>query len=543
METRANYALIGLFTLFVVAGGFLFVYWFAVSEKGQERLEVQILFRDSVAGLSRGSSVSFNGLRVGEVADLRLDPQDPGTVIARIVIDARTPVRADTRARLEYQGLTGIAAVSLAGGSSDAPALAAEPGAPTPTIVADPSDFQDLLRTGQEIARSASETLDRINRLVDENFEAITATVSNVEQFSRALSDNAPAIDSFLEQIGHAAERIAPLADSLDELTRSTNAIVSAVDPEMVAATVRNVESFTQTLADSRDSIDRIFADATAMTERLNAASVRIEATLDDVSAAARAVDAERINATIANVQAFSQTLADNRENVSQVIANAATLTDNLNATASRIDGAVEQITGLAAAVDREQLASTVANVEAFSRVLAENGDDVGEVLRRSGEIARAIDPQKIAAAIESAERFAAALGGRAEDVDRIVASAAELVDKLNASADRVDGVLAAAESFLGTAEDQAGEGLFDDIREAARAIRVLADNLDARTAEIAAGINRFTGPGLQEYRALADDGRRTLEDISRAFRALERNPQQLIFGGQSSVPEFGGRR
>lgn len=543
METRANYALIGLFTLFVVAGGFLFVYWFAVSEKGQERRQVQIVFRDSVAGLSRGSSVSFNGLRVGEVTDLRLDPQDPSTVLARIVIDANTPVRADTRARLEYQGLTGIASVSLAGGSSAAPALSADPGAPTPSIVADPSDFQDLLRTGQEIARSASETLDRINRLVDENFETITATVTNVEQFSRALSDNAPAIDNFLEQVGHAAERIAPLADSLEELSRSTNAIVSAVDPETVAATVRNIESFTQTLADSRDNIERIFADATAMTERLNAASVRIEATLDDVSAAARAVDAERINATIANVQAFSQTLADNRENVSQVIANAATLTDNLNATASRIDGAVEQISGLAAAVDREQLASTVANVEAFSRILAENGDDVGEVLRRSGEIARAIDPEKIAAAIESAERFAAALGGRAEDVDRIVASAAELVDKLNASADRVDGVLAAAESFLGTAEEQAGEGLFDDIREAARAIRVLADNLDARTAEIATGINRFTGPGLQEYRALADDGRRTLEDISRAFRALERNPQQLIFGGQSSVPEFGGRR
>ncbi|TVR09125.1 MAG: MCE family protein, partial [Salinarimonadaceae bacterium] len=355
METRANYALIGLFTLFVVAGGFLFVYWFAVSEKGQDRLQVQILFRDSVAGLSRGSSVSFNGLRVGEVAELRLDPQDPSTVIARIVIDANTPVRADTRARLEYQGLTGIAVVSLTGGSSAAPALAAEPGAPTPTIVAEPSDFQDLMRTGQEIARSASETLERVNRLVDENIETITATVSNVEKFSRALSDNAPAIDSFLEQVGNAAERIAPLADTLDELSRSTNAIVSAVDPETVAATVRNVESFTQTLADTRGQIDQIFANATAMTGRLNAASLQIEATLDDVSAAIRAVDAERINATISNVEAFSQTLAENRENVSQVIANAATLTENLSATATKIDVAIEQISGLAAAVDREQ--------------------------------------------------------------------------------------------------------------------------------------------------------------------------------------------
>ncbi|MCG6122459.1 MAG: MCE family protein [Microvirga sp.] len=543
METRANYALIGLFTLFVVAGAFLFVYWFAVSEKGQERLQVQILFRDSVAGLSRGSSVSFNGLRVGEVAELRLDPQDPGTVIARIVIDATTPVRSDTRARLEYQGLTGIAAVSLTGGSSQAPALAAAPGAPAPSIVAEPSDFQDLLRTGQEIARSASETLNRVNRLVDANFDTITATVTNVEQFSRALGDNAPAIDNFLEQVGNAAERVAPLANSLEELSRSTNAIVSAVDPETVAATVRNVESFTQTLADSRGQIDQIFADAATMTGRLNAASVRLETTLEDVSAAVRAVDAGRINATIENVEAFSQTLAENRENVSQIIGNAATLTENLNVTAGRIDVAVEQISSLAAAVDRDELAATISNVQSFSRVLAENGGDVGEVLRRAGEISRAIDPEQIAAAIDSAERFANALGARSGDIDGIVANAAELVEKLNASADRVDGVLAAAEGFLGSAEEQAGEGFFNDIREAAQAIRVLADNLDARTAEITAGINRFTGPGLQEYRALADDGRRTLEDISRTFRALERNPQQLLFGGQSSVPEFNGRR
>ncbi len=665
MDTRANYALIGLFTLLVVAAGFFFVYWFAVSETGQERRAIRIVFQGSVAGLSRGSSVNFNGLRVGEVAELRLQPDDPGTVIARVLIDASTPVRADTRARLEYQGLTGVAQVSLTGGSRAAPPLAARDDEPIPTIVADPSDFQDLIESARDIARATADTLERINAMVDENGDTITATVSNVEQFSRALSDNAPAIDNFLGQVGAAAERIGPLADSLDELSRNMNTIVAAVDPQSVAETIRNVESFTQTLANSREAIDQIFADASALTQRLNQTTVKLESTLDDVSAAVRAVDADRINATIANVEGFSQTLAENREtitsvmsgaatltenltatsqridgaiddfsrlmgavdpqrvastvenvesftrtladsrqsleqifadagalaqrlnetsvkldttledigaavravdadrinatianvesfsqtlaanreNVDSVIAGAATLTENLSATSQRVDAAIAEISGLVGSVDREALASTLANVDAFSQTLAENREDVAAILRDVSRVTQAIDPERIARAIEGAERFAAALGEGSADTEQIIANAVSITEKLNASADRIDGVLQAAENFLGTASDEAGEGLFDDIREAVAAIRVLAENLDQRTAEITTGIGRFTGPGLEEYRQLADEGRRTLENISRAVRALERNPQQLLFGGESSVPEYRERR
>jgi len=644
MDTRANYALIGLFTLLVVAAGFLFVYWFAVSDRGRERVAIEVVFRDSVAGLSRGSGVTFNGLRVGEVSGLRLDPQDPNRVIAMIQIDAMTPVRADTRAQLEYQGLTGIANVSLMGGTPSADRLDSAPDAPPPVIHAEPSDFQDLMQSGREIARSAAETLERLNKLIDENDDTISATIRNVENFSKALSDNAPGIDSFLEQVGQAAERVGPLADSLDELSRSTNAIVSAVDPDTVAATVRNVEQFTQTLADSREQIDQIFADAGAMTARLNETSIKVEQTLDTVTAAIEAIDADRINATITNVESFSKMLADNNDTVSQVIANAASLTENLNQTTTRIDSAVEQVSALLDAVDREDLTTTLANVREFSTTLAENREAIDTIVRDAARIAGAIDPEQIGRVVGDAERFAAVLGARSEDTDRIISNVATLTqdlnatrgrvdsaldeinalvgaidreqlaltlsnvskfsttladnrgnvdeimretaalvraiepakltatlenveafaqvlgarsadadqiianalsisEKLNESADRIDGVLEAAQSFLGTAEDEAGEGLFDDIREAAVAIRTLADNLDARTAEITAGINRFTGPGLQEYRTLADEGRRTLQDISRAVRAIERNPQQILFGGQSSVPEFGGAR
>ena len=118
METRANYALIGLFTLAVIAAAFGFVYWFSGGDRGQSRQSVRIVFSGSVSGLSNGSVVLFNGIRVGEVTDISLLPEDPRRVLSVVQVDARTPVRTDTRARLEYQGLTGVAQIALVGGES-----------------------------------------------------------------------------------------------------------------------------------------------------------------------------------------------------------------------------------------------------------------------------------------------------------------------------------------------------------------------------------------------------------------------------------------
>src|SRR3954447_24010509 len=162
METRANYALIGLFTLGVIAAGFLFVYWFSGGESGARRQPVRVVFNGSVSGLSKGSVVGFNGLRVGEVTDLRLLPEDPRRVVATIEVDRATPIRTDTRARLEFQGLTGVpqnaparaAAAGLAGGGGrrGPPPRRRGRARPLPTIFAARSDFQDLMESARNIA-------------------------------------------------------------------------------------------------------------------------------------------------------------------------------------------------------------------------------------------------------------------------------------------------------------------------------------------------------------------------------------------------------
>lgn len=442
METRANYALIGLFTLGVITAGFLFVYWFSGGDSAQRRQPVRVVFNGSVSGLSKGSGVGFNGLRVGEVTDLRLLPEDPRRVVATIEVDRATPVRADTRARLEFQGLTGVAQVALVGGDPASPPLQAAPGQPMPTLFADRSDFQDLMESARNVARRADEVLDRVGRVVSEAEGPITRTVQNVERFSAALGDNAPGLNRFLERVGLAAERIGPLAGKLESLTDDVQRLVRAVEPQRVARSVEHLESFTGTLAENREHVGSAIRDVATLAQRLNGSAGKLDTTLTDVSALVRAVDVAKLNRTV-----------------------------------------------------------------------------------------------------EGAERFATTLANVSPDVQKAVQEARSMTEKLNKSADRVDGVLKAAEGFLGSAGGGEGQSTFGEIREAARSIRVLADNLDKRTAEITSGINRFAGSGLRQVETLATEGRRTLNEVGRAARTLEKNPQSLIFGGKPNIPEYSGRR
>ncbi|HZB38816.1 MAG TPA: MlaD family protein [Beijerinckiaceae bacterium] len=543
METRANYALIGIFTLAVVAAGFLFVLWFSGGDTGKGRQAVRIVFSGPVSGLSKGSVVTFNGLRVGEVTDLRLSSDDPRRVAAVIEIDRTTPVRADTRARLEFQGLTGVSTIGLVGGEPGSPALQPPPGQSTPTIFADRSDFQDLMESARNIARRADEVLERVGKVVSDNEGPISRTVANAETFSRALSENAPGVARFMEQVGQAAERVGPLAAKLESLTDDVQKLVRAVEPQRVARSVENIEGFTDTLAQNRENVSNTLRDVASLSKRLNDSAEKLDATLTDVGGLVRAVDAARINRSFDNIEAFTATLKDNRQNVDTILKDAATLATRLNTTTTKADTALDDVSKLIRAVDAQMINRTMANIEGFTLTLAENRQNVDGIIKDVAALTKALDVAKVNRTIEGAERFATTLGNASPDVDKTIKEARSLAEKLNKSADRIDGVLKAAESFLGSASGKEGEGMFGEIREAARSIRTLADNLDKRTADITSGINRFTGAGLREVESLTTEGRRTLSDIGRAVRSLEKNPQQIIFGGgKGNIPEYRGR-
>ena len=188
METRAPYALIGLFVMAVIGAAFGFVYWLHNSGGLSERTVYRVHFENTVSGLLKGASVLFNGIRVGEVTALQLDRDNPTAVNATIAVDAGTPVRQDTKIGLDFQGLTGVPVVTLQGGSAPLNKLAS---GESYILVADPS-------AGQSMTNAARDALRRLDAILADNAEPIRSMIGNLNTFSGALARNSDRLDGIV---------------------------------------------------------------------------------------------------------------------------------------------------------------------------------------------------------------------------------------------------------------------------------------------------------------------------------------------------------
>ncbi len=190
MEIRARYVQMGAFTLAVIAAGFVFVYWLKNAGGLRERMVYRIQFEGPVSGLLRGSAVLFNGIRVGEVTGLELSGDRPRQVQATIAVDRDTPVRKDTAAGIDFQGLTGSPVVSLTGGTSTEP-LAPPGGGRPPVLIADPA-------ASQSMSQSAREVLRRMDAVLAENAGPLRSMIGNLDTFSGALARNSDRLDGIV---------------------------------------------------------------------------------------------------------------------------------------------------------------------------------------------------------------------------------------------------------------------------------------------------------------------------------------------------------
>lgn len=191
METRANYLLIGAFTIAVIAAAFGFVFWFQNLGAVAQRTPLRIIFEGSASGLRTGGNVNFNGIKIGEVTSVKLD--DPKRVVVLATVDKSAPIRKDTLVGLEFAGLTGVSSVALKGGSLEASGVpAAEDG--VPTLTADPNAIMD-------IGEAVRATLQNVNRLVNDNQAALHDSIDSLQAFSKSLANNSGRIDSIMSGV------------------------------------------------------------------------------------------------------------------------------------------------------------------------------------------------------------------------------------------------------------------------------------------------------------------------------------------------------
>jgi phospholipid/cholesterol/gamma-HCH transport system substrate-binding protein len=507
METRANNILVGAFVLVIFAIAALFSIWVSrIGEQGP-RKQFFVVFSGSVQGLSVGGSVLFNGLRVGEVRDIRINPGNRSEIRALIAVDDLTPVKRNTRVRLTYQGLTGVAAIELSGGTEQVGDLTPGPDGVPPAMFAERSFVQNIIEGGTDTLGRVNAVVARIEDLVVANERAVAASIQNVRQFTDALAQNSQAVSSLLADASIASRRVADLSARLEQMA-------NAIDPQRLAETVDGVSTVVSTIAGERERIAAIIADTARATRTAAEAADRLGPALERVAAVAQALDPAVVSRTLDGIDRSAR--------------NVAALTDAIDR--NRIAATIENLEAISAAIaaERGNIANVVTDTGRAARAIADTAERLQPTVRRLDDLVAAVDPRVVQRSLEGIDRSIRDFE-RFDRVGAMVREANELVASLRNSARAIEG-------FAGNASGQGG--VIGEITSTAQAIREAAQNLDRRIAGVTGSLSRFTDSGLRDLQALLVEGRRTISNVDRVMRDVERNPQQFLFG-RSGVPEF----
>ncbi len=275
METRANYIMVGTFVLILFLGLIGFVLWIARFQGEVAYDRYLIYFPGSVSGLQVGSNVSYRGVTVGEVRDIRIDPDDVERVVVAVSIREDTPIKADTKASLEMQGLAGGVLVMLSGGSNEAPPLAAVSPTRPPVIEAQPSQIERLLQGAPTLVESFEVLVRQASELLSpQNRAAFTATLENARLFSDAVAARSDEIGALIGNAADTMENLDAMSTSLTGLSRQLETQLPKTLENVNAASrnlVRTVDRTGEELRQLVVELQQTARAATSMAQQVEA--------------------------------------------------------------------------------------------------------------------------------------------------------------------------------------------------------------------------------------------------------------------------------
>lgn len=278
METRANNLLVGSFVLLILVGTAVFFLWLAKFQFDAVFSRYDIHFQGSVSGLKIGSSVELNGILVGEVIDIHIDPEQVENVIVTIEVPTETPVRENTVASLQIKGLTGGITVQLAGGTQDAPVLRPKPGEKRAIIASQASSFEQLLEDAPELLQSLQILIGRASALLNEENQASFAqSLRNVSALTGALAARTDDIETLFADASQTMANLRDASDALKTTAGTINTTVARNEPEIAGlvddlrATAKTINT-TVTRSEPKVSglVDDLRATAKTMTQVAN---------------------------------------------------------------------------------------------------------------------------------------------------------------------------------------------------------------------------------------------------------------------------------
>ncbi|MEP7454918.1 MlaD family protein [Phyllobacterium sp. SB3] len=275
METKANYVLVGIFTLAVCVLAFGFVYWIARYGDKTETATLEIRILGSVTGLAEGSQVLFNGIKVGTVRRLSIDSNNPDAVIAQAEVNATTPITRSTQATLGFAGLTGQAFIELKGGKLYEPMLLEEAAKEDSIarIDADPSVVNNLLQKAQTILERVDGAVGSIESFITEVKGPLVDTVNNTKQFTDALAKNSDVIEKFsrsAEDVQVVVSEARQMMAKLNNASTRVDGVLAKLDKQLSDEDGSVVREARQTLQSYRSVADNLNARLGPITDNLN---------------------------------------------------------------------------------------------------------------------------------------------------------------------------------------------------------------------------------------------------------------------------------
>lgn len=386
METRANYVLVGIFTIVAILAAFAFVYWTAAIGERGETATLRVRIPGSASGLGRGSAVLFNGVKVGDVRRVYIDVENPTIAVADTEIDRLTPITKSTQADIGLAGLTGQANIELKGADPREANLLdeAETNGTVAEIKANPSAVTNLLQTAQDIFERANHVLTQLEGFTSDVRGPLTDTVANAQKFSQALGRNADGIDKFLDSVSTLSTELSGVSGKLDGTLRAAEDILKAVDKDKVADIVANIDTFTKGLSDTSKQFDKIIGGIDTAVASINDFAQKTGGTIAKVDAILDGVDPARVRGTLGNIEVASrdartaaadvakvtEKFSRRSDDIEQMIKDASELTGRLNAASVRVDGVLAKVDSLLGSGEAQGvMADASATLKSFRQV------------------------------------------------------------------------------------------------------------------------------------------------------------------------------
>ncbi|WP_340108781.1 MlaD family protein [Pikeienuella sp. HZG-20] len=569
METRANFILIGAFTLMAILGTLGFFIWLANVQIDRQYTTYGILF-DDVSGLNPSGDVLFNGISVGKVIDLRIYEKDPARVLATVEINAETPVRVDTVAQLQSQGVTGVAYISLFGGAPDAARLTSSDGE-LPIIKSRRSTVQTLVRDAPDLLAETMRLLQQFRALTGpENQRYVTNILKNLDASSGRLDQALTDFSSITGTVSDATGQITRFTGRLDRLGASAETTLERADAALASAQ-HAFDATRATLTSSTAAIDSVEgtfdAAQTILREQVPAILAQVSQVVGQIDSAVADLQS-RSGETLDGFGETATLLNARLAEMEQTLRDANTAFAAITGASKSFDTLIVGDGALLVAEARDVLAGAKSAIATIESVVLNDVPVVVADIR--GAVATASDAvDRMAADLTGLTGRLDPLAGGAEQA---LASANALLQRAQISLDALDSALAGAGGALASAEtafDAATtvmttdlDPVLSDIRAASSRISVavedVARDVPAITADLRAliaradavvaqfqgavaasapGVSDFARTGLPELTRLGAEARGLVASLNSLVRRIERDPARFLLNER--VPEY----